>query len=195
MVSRLSVIATESASVRRNARDPVPLQRIMPTDLERLPDPAAAARRLPSGSAVILRDAGHPLRDEWALRLRAVTADLGHMLLVANDPILARLCSADGLHLAERDVGRVSPFGFTTAAAHSLEAVRRAEKAGVQALLLSPVFPTASHPGGPALGLQRARAIASAARLPVYGMGGVSEHNSILLGRAFAGFAAIGAYA
>lgn len=144
---------------------------------------------------MILRDAGHPQRRDWALSLRKVTAERGQLLLIANDPDLARDCAADGLHLAERDVGRVTPWGFTTAAAHSLEAVRRAEKAGADALLLSPVFPTASHPGGPVLGLQRARSVAAATSLPVYAMGGVTRRNSFLLGVRFAGFAAIGAFA
>lgn len=115
--------------------------------------------------------------------------------MIANDRDLARACNADGLHMAERDVGRVKSFGLTTAAAHSLAAVRRAEQAGVQAILLSPVFPTGSHPGGPVLGLQRARAIAAASSIPVYGMGGVTPGNASLLGFSFAGFAAIGAFA
>jgi thiamine-phosphate pyrophosphorylase len=168
---------------------------IMPTDLTRVPDPVQAAGRLPIGSIVILRDGDHPDRRIWALRLRQVTSRHGQRLLIANDRALARECGADGLHLAERQVGRLAPFGFTTAAAHSLEAARRAEKAGADAVLLSPVFPTASHPGGQVLGLQRARAIAAATPLPVYGMGGVTPRNANMLGRSFAGFAAIGAFA
>lgn len=117
------------------------------------------------------------------------------MLLIANDPVLAREIGADGLHLAERDAGHLQPFGFTTAAAHSLAAIRRAELAGADAVLLSPVFPTASHPGGTVLGLQRARALAAATPLPVFAMGGVTPANSILLGPHFDGFAAIGAFA
>lgn len=166
----------------------------MPTDLGRVPDPAAAAARLPEGAAVILRDRDHPERRAWAERLRRATAERGQMLLIANDPALARDVDADGLHLAEREVGRVRPWRFTTAAAHSLAAIRRAEGNGADAVLLSPVFPTASHPGGAVLGLHRARAIASAARLPVYAMGGIDWRNAALLGPVFAGFAAIAAF-
>lgn len=143
----------------------------------------------------MLRDRDHPERAVWARRLRDVTAAQGHLLLIANDPSLARDCGADGVHWSERDVGKLPAFGFTTAAAHSMEAVRRAERMGADALLLSPVFPTQSHPGGRVLGLQRARAIARTSFLPVYAMGGVTPANSVLLGDAFAGFAAIGAFA
>lgn len=168
---------------------------IMPTDLERVPDPAAAAARLPEGAAVILRDRDHPERRRWAERLRLATAARGQMLLIANDPGLARAVDADGLHLSEAEIGRTGPWGFTTAAAHSLAAIRRAERARADAVLLSPVFPTASHPGGRTLGLHRARAIAGAACLPVYAMGGVDAGNAQLLGPAFFGFAAIAAFA
>ena len=178
---------------RTASRIPLPAV-IMPTDLARLSDPAAAAARLPTGAAVILRDRHHPERRAWAERLRRATAARGQMLLIANDPDLARAVDADGLHLAEREVGRVAPWRFITAAAHSLAAIRRAELVRADAVLLSPVFPTASHPGGRTLGLQRARAIARAAGLPVYAMGGVDPGNVRLLGPAFAGFAAIEAF-
>ncbi|WP_416898074.1 MAG: thiamine phosphate synthase [Minwuia sp.] len=168
---------------------------IMPTDLDRVPDPLPSIARLPAGSAVILRDRGHPDRAGWAALLREATLAAGHLFLIANDPDLATAAMADGIHLAEADVGRVPPLGFTTAACHSLEAVRRAEIAGADAVLLSPVFPTASHPGGRVLGLQRARAIAAATVLPVYAMGGVTPAKAQLLGSGFAGFAAIAAFA
>lgn len=168
---------------------------IMPTDLTRLPDPVAAARRLPAGSIVILRDHGHPDRRSWAMRLRAVTEERGLYLLVANDPALARAAHADGIHLAERDIGRIRPWGLTSAAAHSLSAVRRAEVWGAHLVLISPVFTTVSHPGGAPLGLQRARAIAAASQLPSIAMGGLDAARSRQLGPVFAGFAAIGAFA
>ena len=168
---------------------------VMPTDLARLPDPLTAVKRLPHGAVVILRDRDNPDRRDWAVQLRAATSERGQFLLIANDPVLARDVDADGLHLSEADVGILRPWRLTSAAAHSMEAVRRAERWGADLLLISPVFPTASHPGGPVLGLQRARAIASGARLPAVAMGGVTPRNAACLGPAFAGFAAIGAFA
>ncbi len=167
----------------------------MPTDLGRVPDPLAAMRHLPPGSIVILRDGDHPDRAGWAAQLRLATRDAGHLLLIANDRALARRVAADGLHLSEARLGSIDPFGLTSAACHSLGAIRRAEKAGADLVLLSPVFPTESHPGGRTLGLHRARALADATPLPVFAMGGVTPSRTAMLGSAFAGFAAIGAFA
>jgi thiamine-phosphate pyrophosphorylase len=166
----------------------------MPTDLTRVPDPLSAMRRLPPASAVILRDRGHPDRAGWARLLREATADLGHLLLVANDPDLADAVAADGVHLSEAEVGALPFFGLATAACHSLPALRRAARTGVSAGILSPVFPTASHPGARVLGLHRARSLAAATPLPVYAMGGIDARSARSLGGVFAGFAAISAF-
>ena len=61
-------------------------------------------------------------------------------------------------------------------------------------MLLSPVFQTASHPGGRALGLQRFAALARASAAPVYALGGVTAENALRLRATPAvGIAAIGA--
>lgn len=175
----------------------------MPTDLSRVPDPVGASRGLPAGAAVILRDAGHPDRLACGIALRRSTLARGQVLLVAGDPVLAKALNADGLHVPERMIGaqavrhwrRVNPGRLMSAACHSLAALRRAELAGADFALLSPVFPTASHPDGPVLGLYRAAALAAATDLAVLAMGGIERGNANRLPEAFAGFAAIGMFA
>lgn len=175
----------------------------MPTDLGRVPDVLAAARRLPPGGAVILRDAGHPGRERLARQLRAATRLRGQLLLIAGDPVLAEAVGADGLHLPEAMLGdgriqrwrRRRPGALVTAAAHSLDALRRAERAGVDAALISPVFPTASHPEARTLGPFRAAALARASRLSLYAMGGIDRTSARRLPPVFAGIAAIGLFA
>lgn len=170
-------------------------ERLMLTDLARVPDPLACLDRLGPGGGVVLRDQDAPERRRWAERLRVATQRRGQLLFVANDPVMAEAVDADGLHLAERQVGRVSPWGLTSAACHSLQAIRRAERCGADMLLLSPVFPTASHPGAPSLGLHRARALSLATALPTYALGGVTHGSARQLGASFTGWAAIGAFA
>lgn len=175
---------------------------IMPTDLARVPDPAAALSRLPRGSAVILRDAGHPERAAIGRILRDATHARQQVLLVSGDMELAAMIGADGLHMPEamvdtlacRNWRRRHPAALMTAACHSLAAVRRAELAGADMALLSPVFPTASHPGGTVLGPCCAAAIAQATRLPVLAMGGIDRRTCNRLPPVFAGFAAIGLF-
>jgi thiamine-phosphate pyrophosphorylase len=156
-------------------------------------DWAAAARVLPRGSVVLVRARQAAPRAALFESLRCFTY---LSLLIADDPDLA--LQADGLHLPERRAREAAhwrarrPGWIITAAAHSLRAIIAARD--VDAVLLSPVFPTKSHPGAPALGPVRAAFIAAAASVPVYAMGGVTARNAGLLAPAFSGIAAIGAF-
>ena len=151
---------------------------------------------------MILRDAGHPDRKILGAALRRATRARGQRLLVSGDPTLVRRLDADGLHVPEGRIGnpaisqwrRTNPGLLMSVACHSLSALRRAERAGADIALLSPVFPTASHPGGRTLGLYHASALARACRLPVLAMGGIDRGNANRLPPAFSGFAAIGLF-
>lgn len=176
---------------------------VMPTDLSRVPDPVGAVANLPPGAAVILRNAGHPDRLRMGRNLREATRARGILLLVAGDPELAATLHADGLHVPERMLGaaptriwrRDNMERLMTAACHSLRALRLAERAGADMALLSPVFPTASHPGGRVLGPFRASAIARASGMPVLAMGGIDAVTRRRLPPAFFGIAAISLFA
>ena len=91
-------------------------------------------------------------------------------------------------------IKRRAPQLRVTVAAHSLPALIRARAAGADAALLSPVFPTESHPGAPTLGAHRFARLARAAGLPVYALGGVNVENAARLrGSGAFGIAAIAA--
>jgi thiamine-phosphate pyrophosphorylase len=168
------------------------------TDDGRLPDPLAAAGALPPGSLVIVRARDGKQRANLALALRAIAWRKGLILLIADDPLLARAVGANGIHLPEARAKEAAhwraenPHWLITASAHSLGAVLRACHA--DAVLLSPIFASQSHQDRPALGAARARLIARAAPLPVFALGGISGGNAGLLS-GFAGIAAIGALA
>jgi thiamine-phosphate pyrophosphorylase len=166
------------------------------TDEARLPDPCGAAARLPRGAGVILRHYGAPSRAALAARLAALCRRRGLKLLVAEDWRLAAAVRAQGVHLPERPQRRFRPRPgwLVTAAAHSAPALVRAARLGADAALLSPAFPTRSHPGRPALGAVRFARLAHAAPLPVYALGGVNGENARRL-RGAIGVAAIGALA
>jgi thiamine-phosphate pyrophosphorylase len=75
-----------------------------------------------------------------------------------------------------------SPHGLVTAAAHSRRAIVAAARAGVDAVLISPVFSTRSHPDGSTLGVTRFAALARFARslgLGVYALGGITDATKI----------------
>ena len=166
------------------------------TDDLRLPDPMAAVRALPPGSLVIVRAKEPKRRASLALQLRPVAWARGLILLIADDPGLARAIGANGLHLPQAHAREVAhwraknPAWLITASAHSLRAVLDAAQA--DAVLLSPVFATDSHKGAWPLSPARARMIARSVPVPVFALGGVTARNSILLA-GFSGIAAINA--
>lgn len=162
------------------------------TDPLRTPDPTAAAKRLPRGSAVVYRHFGADGRLATARKLARMCRTRGLVLLIAADPALARRVGADGVHWPEQRLRAGARFGLTIASAHSAEAVARATALGVDACVLGPVFPSRSPSAKRALGAFRASQLARAASVPVIALGGVNARTAArLIGRGFAGLAAV----
>jgi thiamine-phosphate pyrophosphorylase len=150
------------------------------TDPARTPDPAAIAARLPAGAGVIYRAFGAAEAVAVAQRLRRVADMRALILLIGADEALAARVGADGVHLPERLIGVAArlrarrPQWLLTAAAHDARALQRAYLAGLDAVLVSPVFPSLSPSADGALGPIRFASLVRQAHLPVYALGGVN---------------------
>ena len=85
--------------------------------------------------------------------------------------------AADGLHLASRYLTELHqrPDGWPLvgASCHGAADLARAAELGLDYALLSPVMPTASHPGSQHLGWEDFAALVEEALLPVYALGGL----------------------
>lgn len=167
------------------------------TDPERTPRPWETAARLPAGAAVVFRGFGREDAEQTAHRLRDVTAARGVRLLIGAAAELAEAVGADGVHLPERMAGEAAelrrdhPEWRITAAIH--EAREDFPVEGLDALIASPVFPTASASARPVLGLEGLAAV-TALGLPVYALGGVdAETAGRLSDSGVCGLAAVGA--
>jgi len=155
------------------------------TDGKRLADPRPAVRALPRHSAVIIRHYDDPDRARLARDIIALCRARQNLVLIAGDARLALALGADGLHLPEAQLARgpahwrlwQSPGKLLSVAAHSPQALAGAAKAGADFALLSPIFPSPSHPQGPAIGVHRFAAWTTQARLPVYALGGMNADN------------------
>jgi thiamine-phosphate pyrophosphorylase len=169
------------------------------SDPARLPDPRAAAARLPPGAAVVARG----LAPGVLAGLAGLARRRRLVLLVAGDG-RAALRHRAGLHLPDRPgAPGLLPFLLArrqvrhrlplTVAAHGRAGLARGRRLRADAAVLSPVFPTASHPGAPALGPGRWAALARRAGRPVVALGGLQPGNAGRLPRWAGGFAAIGA--
>jgi thiamine-phosphate pyrophosphorylase len=135
----------------------------------------AALKRLPRGSGFIYRhyhlaDAERIAR--WFELLRLIRAR-GHVAILADSAQTASEWGADGVYGAPRALYPTRDL-LTLATAHDLAEIGLANRARADAVLLSPVFPTRSHPGAAALGPLRFRLLAAHARMPVIALGGMT---------------------
>lgn len=162
-------------------------------------DAERAIAALPHGAGIVFRHYGVADREALARRWRRLAAQRGLVFLVAGDHRLAARLGADGFHapeaLAHRLIAarRLMPQGLFTAAAHGAPGLAAAARAGADAVFLSPVFATVSHPGAPTLGPLRFAALARQAGRPVIALGGMDAGRFGRLTGAY-GFAAISAF-
>lgn len=146
------------------------------TDARRLPDPRGAVAVLPRGRAgVLLRHDNDPARAALGRDLARLCRARRLVLVVAGDTQLAAALGA-GVHLrgGRWPDARRRRRGPVTSSAHGGAELRRAGQAGADLAFLSPAFPTASHPGAPALGPLRWALLARRAQVAVGALGGVS---------------------
>ena len=95
----------------------------------------------------------------------------------------ARNAGAAGLHLPGRwhaeQVGRARIAGIVSVGCHSVGEVAVARVSGADIALLSPIFPTESHPDARPLGLEALmEARKAAGKMPVFALGGVNAENA-----------------
>lgn len=137
----------------------------------------AILRRLPRGSGLVFRHYHLPAPERRARfdALARLARSRGHRVVLSGSAEQARRWGADGAYGAPTELapGRTM---LRLATAHSLRELRLARRA--DAVLLSPVFPTRSHPGGKVLGPLRFRLLAAHAPCPVIALGGVNRRTA-----------------
>ena len=114
-------------------------------------------------------------------RLRRLAQVHGHLIILAGTAAQARAARANGCYGPARLI-TPGPKTLRLATAHSLCEIRKCPRA--DALLLSPVFATNSHPGAATLGPVRFRLLAAQSSAPVIALGGMNKHRA----RRLAGF-------
>lgn len=142
-----------------------------------------ALARLPRGSGLIYRHY-HLAGPERLARFRAlqrIARARGHVVVLADSALTAREWRADGIYGAPRSLWPRRAGLLHLATAHDMAELGLAARLGADAALLSPVFPTRSHPGGKMLGAVRFRLLARQAGLPVIALGGMTRGRARVL--------------
>ena len=142
-------------------------------------------RRLPRGSGMIFRHhhLGLAARRARFDKLARIAMARGLVVVLAGSAREARRWGASGA-IAPREgrISRESCLRRDVRCASSPPILfaklpwRSAMRA--DAILLSPVFPTRSHPGASTLGPVRFRLMARHSRLPVIALGGINRHRA-----------------
>lgn len=152
---------------------------------------------------IVVRRPGSAAREVFEItrKLRPATRRDRCQLIVSDRVDVALAADADGVHLGARSLPvaaarRVLRSGMLLGrSVHNLDEAGQMEAAGADYLLLGPLFPTASHPGAPALGLEAYREAVLRANIPVLGIGGITTENVRLVAQAGGpGAAAISAF-
>lgn len=132
----------------------------------------AALRRLPRGSGLIFRHyhLGREARSARFAALARLARARGIAVFLSGSAAEARRWGAQGAYGPAARLGRGAALPRLVTV-HSLREIGRARRA--DALLLSPVHATRSHPGGAVLGPVRFRLLAVRAKVPVIALGGM----------------------
>ena len=135
-----------------------------------------ALRRLPRGSGFVFRHYHLPPQERLA-RFRALSRlarARGHIMILSDSVQTVREWQADGVYGAPRSLRPATDL-LRVASVHNLAEIGQARRAQADAVMLSPVFTTRSHPGAKTLGPARFRILAQHAPMPVIALGGMTQ--------------------
>ncbi len=141
-----------------------------------------ALRALPRGSGFVFRH--YHLAPEARRRrfddLAKIARECGHAVILSGTPGEAERWGADGLYGPPGGIGPGPALRIATA--HGRAEIEEANAIGADAVMLSPVFATRSHPDAQALGPERFHVLATLAQMPVIALGGMTPVRAQELG-------------
>ncbi len=111
-------------------------------------------------------------------QLERIARAEGHVVILADSALTAREWGADGIYGAPLALYPRRRDLIQIATAHNLHEIAQANRIGADAVMLSPVFPTRSHPGAKTLGPARWRTLARHALMPVIALGGMTKRRA-----------------
>ncbi len=132
----------------------------------------AALRALPRGSGFVFRHY-HLNPAERRARfdeLAVIARECGHVVILSGTGDWG----ADGHYGPPESLAS----GLRLATAHNGDELQAAIAAGADGIFLSPVFHTASHPGGATLGVQGFQVLAQQSPVPVIALGGMTQERA-----------------
>ena len=128
--------------------------------------------------------------EQFGQRLAPVLESAGVPLIVNDFPELVPTIGAQGAHVGQDDrtvadarwrAGRALagevPAPIIGKSTHSLAQAAAAQAEGADYIGFGPLFPTATKPGRPAIGLEEIRRVHDIVSIPIFCIGGVKREN------------------
>jgi len=152
------------------------------TDLETL------LRAALTGGADIVqlreKELGRAEIERAAGTFRRVADTFSALFIVNDDPEMARICDADGVHVGQDDVAAeqaremLGPDAIVGLSTHSEEQIAASAERPVDYISVGPIWETPTKEGRPAVGLDLIRHAAAQAPHPFFAIGGIDTGNA-----------------
>jgi thiamine-phosphate pyrophosphorylase len=119
-----------------------------------------------------------------AATFRRVADTFSALFILNDDPELARICNADGVHLGQDDVSShearelLGPDTIIGLSTHSKEQIAAATSSSVDYISVGPIWETPTKASRPAVGLELVSHAAEHAPHPFFAIGGVEPANA-----------------
>ncbi|MCR4430363.1 MAG: thiamine phosphate synthase [Tepidanaerobacteraceae bacterium] len=121
---------------------------------------------------------------ELALEVKRVTSRYGIPLIINDRADIALAVDADGLHVGQEDIPAdvarriIGPSRILGVSAKTVDEALKAERDGADYLGVGAVFPTPTKPESDAIGMEGAKKIKEAVKIPVVAIGGITVENA-----------------
>jgi thiamine-phosphate pyrophosphorylase len=152
------------------------------TDLESL------LRAALTGGADIVqlreKELGRAEIERAAATFRRIADTFSALFILNDDPELARICDADGVHVGQDDVGAeqarelLGPDAIIGLSTHSEEQIAASAERPVDYISVGPIWETPTKEGRPGVGLELISHAAQKAPHPFFAIGGIDTANA-----------------
>ncbi len=153
-----------------------------PTNLE------ALLRAALTGGADIVqlreKELGRAEIERTAGTFRRIADTFSALFIVNDDPELARICDADGVHVGQDDVSAeqarelLGPDGIVGLSTHSEEQIAASAERPVDYISVGPIWETPTKEGRPGVGTELVSHAAEHAPHPFFAIGGIDTGNA-----------------
>lgn len=118
-----------------------------------------------------------------AAELHQLTVKRGIPLIINDHPEVARMVSAEGIHVGQEDAAIkdvreiVGPDRMVGKSTHSVDQAIHAFYEGADYIGFGPIFSTPTKPDYPPIGLEEIHKVHEAVRIPIFCIGGIKLEN------------------